>query len=101
MADHDGAGMVVQQIGAGLQIMLGDKIQIIARRLGPAGEMPFIAGPTVRGIFLGIVIGIRPFHLGVSHHVVGVWRLLGQGARGALGQFAESAQPRALGRHHG
>ena len=98
MADADDACISIQQRRVFVQIMQGGIVQPIPLCLGPAGEMAFIAGPPRRGVFLGIAIGIGPFHIGIAHHVPDRLGGFGQGPRGALRQPAEPAGPGALSR---
>lgn len=98
--DEDRAGVACQAVGVGIKVVERGKVQIIARCFGPAGEMAFIAGPTARGVFLGIAIGIGPFHIRITRHLAVFRRLFRQGAGGTGWQLAKAARPRALGGHH-
>ena len=66
MADERDAGIAIDQVRAIVQVGLADDVELIAFRFRPHNEVALEAGPARRHVFLGIAIGIGPFHVRVA-----------------------------------
>ena len=97
MSDKDRAAVVIEHIRHADKVMLCDDIECVPLAVRPSREVTFVAGPAGGRIFLGIAIGICPFHIGVAHHLSRARSQVADSPRRAFGQFAEPPCPWTLG----
>ncbi|MCY1240775.1 hypothetical protein D9M72_536370 [compost metagenome] len=66
MADEDDAIVAVEDLRVEMKLVLAGEIDGITLAFRPAEEVTVIARPAGRGIFLGIAVGIGPFHVRIA-----------------------------------
>ena len=101
MADEDHAVIAVEDFRREVQLVLARQIDRVAGAFRPAEEVAVIARPAGGGVFLGIAIGIGPFHVRIARGCSRRGVDLQRHAWRVLRQNCEATAERALGADHG